>query len=286
MLYRIAACASVIVVLSALPAVADAANVVRPSSVTAAVALASGEARGVHLQCPDPAVAVNGAASRRDAGLTLRRSTPGTGAGDWHFRLTADADGRTHRGTLVLRCVRLALPTAAFGARLDVKTRKRPAISLGSNRSVAVRVACGPAWLATGYGIHAGSAGIRVTSVVPLAHGWDFTVKNTDARATRVGLSARCLKERVTSTLGVLRFRTTRPSRQNELGPARVHSLTQSCGSGLFSLATGSTLEPAATFELDASGPVRSTRGRWTFRRGSGRVRTHLVCLSQTSRFR
>jgi hypothetical protein len=283
---RIAVCACLFVVLSALPAAAQAADTVRPSSVTRSVTVPGGSARNFTLECPSPGVALSGAASRRDAGLTLRRSTPGSGPGDWHFRLAADADRVIHRATLVLRCVRLGPPTAVLGTRLDVKTTKRPGITIGAGEAVAARALCGRAWLATGYGLQGGSRSLRLDSVEPLAHGWDFTLVNTASRPIRVGVSSRCLKQTVSSQRGELRFQASRPSRHNAFGPGRVHSLGHSCGSGLFSLATGSTLDPAATFELAASGPVRTTRGRWTFRNGSGGVTTHLICLSRASRFR
>ncbi|MEA2406456.1 MAG: hypothetical protein QOE69_575 [Thermoleophilaceae bacterium] len=282
--FRIATCASVIVVLAILPAAASAASLIRPSSVTAAVAVSSGSARNVSLHCPNPAVALNGAASYRDGGLTLRRSTPGRAADDWQFRLVAAADGRTHHATLVLRCVRLGPPSAVPGARLDVKTNRPPPFSVPADGTTAVRrVRCGPGWLATGYGVHGGSS-IRLASVVPVARGWNFRLENTGSHATTASVSARCLKEDVSSQRGVLHFNATRPSKQSRFGPGRSHSLTRACAAGRFGVATGSVLDPAGAFELGATGPVRDGRGRWVFR-GRGEARTYLVCLSRAGSF-
>jgi hypothetical protein len=46
-------------------------------------------------------------------------------------------------------------------------------------------------------------------------------------------------------------------------------------------------VDPRDAIALAAGGPVRSQRGRWTFRHASGgdRVRTFLVCLSTSSGF-
>ena len=85
-----------------------------------------------------------------------------------------------------------------------------------------------------------------------------------------------------------LRFRASRPSRSNRLGTRPSPSFAHGCGAGLFSLATGVVVDPLATIELAASGPVRRGWGRWGFTRaGTGdRVRSFLVCLRTDSAFR
>jgi hypothetical protein len=283
---RIALGASAVAVLLALPAAADAAGAVRPSSVSARVTVPAGGARAASLHCPGEAVAVSGAVSRKGAGVTLRHSRPGSGPADWHFRLSAAA-GSTDRGaTLVLRCVRLAQPRGVFGARLVVKTQRRPGIAVPAGGTASVRVSCGRAWLATGYGIEVGrSTGIRLAGVVPRAHAWAFTIENTGSRSATVTASARCLRQSVDSTRGTLRFRASRPTQRNTFAGGRVHAVSHSCGTGRFSLATGSIVDPAGSLELDSSGPVRAAWGRWTFRRGSGEALTILLCLSRASRF-
>lgn len=273
--------------LLAVPAVAAARDIVRPSSVTTRVTVPGGGTRSVSLHCPGQAVAVSGAVDSKGAGVTLRRSRPGSGASDWHFRMSGVA-GSTDRGaTLVLRCVRLALPTGAFGARLEVKTQRRPGIAVPAGGSASVRVRCGRAWLATGYGVDAGTSRvIRFASLVPVAHGWNFTLENTGSKPATAGTSARCLRQTVTANRGALRFRATRPSQQNVFAGGRVHRALHSCGGRRFSLATGALLNPAGGLELDSTGPLRSSSGRWTFRNGPGEARTYLVCLDRSSRFR
>jgi len=283
---RIAASISVVAALLAVPAGAHAASAVRPSSVSAADTLTAGT-HTLSLRCPPSSVALNGAVIRKRPGVTVRRSVPGSGAGDWRFRVEAANGGSRVRSAL--RCVRLDVPAGVSGARLEVKTRKQLGVTVPAGGAAEVALRCGSAWVATGHGLDAGRSGnVRLASVVPVAHGWNFVLENVGSASTTAGVSARCLR-RTVSTAGSaeLRFGVTRPSRNNILGSDSTPTFSHSCGSGRFSLATGSIVDPRDAIELAVSGPTRSRLGRWTFRQASGgdRVRTFLVCLSRTSTF-
>jgi hypothetical protein len=284
---RLAACISLSIVLLAAPGGALAAEVVKPSSVTADVMVPAGGTRTVSLECPPPAVALSGAVRRMGSAITLRRSTPGNHANDWRFRLAADGTGG-RRVSTVLRCVQLAVPAGLSGTRLGVKTRSRVSISIPAGGTAPAQLRCGPAWLGTGYGLEAGTSGtVRIASAVPVAHGWDFVLENVGAAPVTAGVSARCLRQTVRAGSAELRFRASRPSRENRLGNRRSTALAHGCGAGRFSLATGVILDPLDTIELAASGPIRRGWGRWGFQqaRGGDRVRTFLVCLRTDSAF-
>jgi hypothetical protein len=284
---RLAACISLSLVPLAAPSGALAA-VVKPSSVRAEVVVPAGATSTVNLQCPPAAVALNGAVTRKGPAVTVQRSTPGREADDWRFRLSADGAGG-RRVSTVLRCVRLDLPAGVSGARLEVRTRTPAPAAIPAGETVAMRARCGSAWLATGYGLNAGSSdSVRVASAVPVAHGWDFVLENVGPAPATAGVSARCLRQTVRAGSAQLRFRASRPSRGNTLGTSRSPAFAHACGAGRFSLATGVILDPLATIELAASAPVRRASGRWAFRQASGgdRVRSFLVCLRTDSGFR
>jgi hypothetical protein len=292
MVKTLSACIPLTIVLLASPAGAHAADVLRPSSV-AVESVASGRgASTVSVSCPAPAVALNAAVTRKPAGVTVRRSTPGTGPGDWRFRLFGATPAGAQGTRVVLRCIRLAVPPGLSGARLVVRTRRSPGIAVPAGGSSTVQLRCGPAWLATGYGLDVGrSRDVRLASAVPVAHGWDFVLENTGSGPVTAGVSARCLKQIVTADRdggsAQLRFRVTRPAFSNTLGSGAT-TFSHTCGRSRFSLATGSIVDALDRIELAASGPLGSSAGRWTFRRASegDAVRTFLVCLSRRSGFR
>ena len=197
---RFALCASLTIVLLAVPASALAADVVVPSSVARSTGVPTGGSKTLTLRCPAEAVALNAAVTNHDPGVTVQRSIPGAGAGSWRFRLTGSDGGGGVRA--VLRCVRLRLPAGVGGARLDVRTR-RPPVAVPAGGRTTVRLRCGRAWVGTGYGFDPGTlGGTRLASVVPRAHGWDFTVQNDGAAAETAHVSARCLRQTVTSSQG------------------------------------------------------------------------------------
>ena len=279
---RIAASISVVAALIAVPAAADAANVVRPSSVSRTDTLTAGT-HMLQLQCPSPSVALNAAVIRKSPGVAVRRSIPGNRAGNWRFRVEVANAGSRVRS--VLRCVRLE----ADGARLRVKTSRQSGVEIPAGGATEVAVRCGSAWVATGHGLDAGASGnVRLASVVPVAHGWNFVLENVGSTPTTAGVSARCLRRTVSAAgSGELRFDITRRSRGNVLGTNSKPTLADACGAGRFSLATGSIVDPRDAIELATSGPSRPGSGRWTFRNASDgdTVRTFLVCLSRSSGF-
>jgi hypothetical protein len=155
-------------------------------------------------------------------------------------------------------------------------------------------VGCGPAWTATGYGLAAGSNGdVKLAAVVPTAHGWRFKLENTGSGDVHAAVFARCVQSRVPGRRrdggsASLRFRSSRPAQGNILLGDGTRSLSHECGKGRFSVATGSSVDPADSIELGLSTPVGARGGRWTFANAStgDTVATHLVCLGRGSRFR
>jgi hypothetical protein len=288
--FRLAASISVIAALAAVPAGAQAANVVRTTSIDASSVVPAGGATTEELECPSPWVALNGAVTRMGTGVTLLRSRPGSDAGDWSFRFAAEGSAR-RRVSVVLRCVRLELPAGVSGTRLQVMTRRRPGVSIPAGATAAVRLRCGKAWVATGHGVSERRGTVRLASVIPSARGWDFVLENTGSTAALADVSARCLRRTVSATRGggptELRFRVTRPFRSNNLGTDRTPTFSHRCGANQFSLATGSVVDPLETIELALGAPLRVGWGRWNFRQASGgdTVRTYLVCLARGSGF-
>ncbi len=285
---RFALCTSLTIALLAFPASALAADVVVPSSVARSTAVPSGGSKTLTLRCPAQAVALNAAVTNHDPGVTVRRSIPGSGAGTWRFRLTGTDGGGGVRA--VLRCVRLQLPAGVGGARLDVSTR-RPPVAVPAGGRTTVRLRCGRAWVGTGYGFDPGTRGdTRLASVVPRAHGWDFTLQNDAASAATARVSARCLRQTVTSSRGArLRFGVARPRFSDAVGPrpGSAGTFTHRCGSSQFSLATGYAVDAADGVNLRLTHPEGRRAGRFRFRGAASddAVSTFLVCLSRRSSF-
>ena len=287
---RLAALISVLAACAAVPVGAQAASVVRTTSIDATAVVPPGATSTDRLECPSPWVAVSGAVTSRGTGVTVLRSRPGDEASDWTFRFAADTSARRKVRT-VLRCVRLEVPAGVSGARLNVRTIRRPAFRVPVGATAPLSLRCGRAWLATGYGFGERQGSVRLASVVPSAHGWDFLLENTGAADARADVHIRCLRQAVSASRNgastELRFGVSRPSSGNVVGSGRA-SFSHRCGGNRFSLATGSIVDPLGTIELADSGPVRFGSGRWTFRQASGgeRVRTFLVCLARGSGFR
>jgi hypothetical protein len=285
---RFALCASLTIVLLAAPASALAADVVVPSSVARSTAVPTGGSKTLTLRCPAEAVALNAAVTNHDPGVTVRRSIPGSDAGTWRFRLAGADGGGGVRA--VLRCVRLRLPAGVGGARLNVSTR-RPPVTVPAGGRTTVRLRCGRAWLGTGYGFDPGARGdTRLASVVPRAHGWDFTIQNDAAAARTARVSARCLRQTVTSSQGArLRFAAARPRFSDAVGarPGSAGTFTHSCGESQFSLATGFAVDAADQVAFRLTHPEGLRAGRFRFRRAASDdvASTFLVCLSRRSTF-
>ena len=284
---RLAALTLVLALFALVPAGAEAANVIRTTSVTASAVVPPGGTSTTELECPTPWVGLSGAVTSRGTGVTVRSSRPSNGAAGWRFRFAADTSARRKVRT-VLRCVRLEVPAGISGARLNVRTQRnlRIKVPVGGTTSASVRCG-GPAWVATGYGFADGSGKLRLASVVPGAHGWRFVLENVGPADAFADVSARCLRQTVTTDGGAeLRFQVLRRSWADAIprGLSRYH---HRCGGDRFSLATGWVVDPLDTIELSDSGPRRVGWGRWTLRQASHgqTVRTFLVCLARDSVF-
>ena len=285
---RFALCASLTIVLLAVPTSALAADVGVPSSVARSTAVPSGGSKTLTLRCPAEAVALNAAVTNHDPGVTVRRSIPGADAGTWRFRLAGADGGGGVRA--VLRCVRLQLPVGVSGARLDVSTR-RPPVEVPASGSITVRIRCGRAWIGTGYGFDPGTGGdARLASVVPTAHGWNFTIANAASTPVTARVSARCLRQTVTSTGGRLRFAVARLVFSDLIGrmPGSAGTFTHSCAESRFSLATGYAVDDVDGAQLRLTHPEGRRAGRFRFRGAASDdvVTTFLVCLSRRTQFR
>ena len=288
MLQRTALCISLPIALLAVPASALGADAVVPTSVARSTAVPSGGSKTLTLRCPAEAVALNAAVTNHDPGVIVRRSIPGSGAGTWSFRLSGADGGGGVRA--LLRCVRLRLPVGMGGARLDVSTRRPPVVVPAGGRTT-VRLRCGRAWVGTGYGFDPGTRGdSRLASVVPRAHGWDFTLQNDAAAASTARVSARCLRQTVTSSRGArLRFGVARPTFSDAVGarPGSAGTFTHRCGKSQFSLATGYAADATDEAILRLTHPEGRRAGRFSFRAAASDdvVSTSLVCLSRRSSF-
>jgi hypothetical protein len=284
---------SVVLVLLAVPAEALGASTIRTSSVTGRLVVPAGATSKIRLHCPQSAVALNAAVTRRGAGVVVRRSIPGQDVGSWAFRVAASGSG-SRSVSAVVRCVRLRVPAGLSAVRLHVKTRSRPGIPVAAGATETVRLGCGAGWSATGYAL-TGDAGdtVRLAAVVPNAHGWRFTLENTGSAPTRAGVSARCLRTRVAARrqgggTAELRFNVTRPSFSTVFPRGGPQIDATGCRVGRFSLAAGGSVDPASTIELLIASPLRERGARWRFGqpREGDRFTGRVVCLSRTSRFR
>jgi hypothetical protein len=283
---------SILLALLAVPADALGANTIRTSSVTGNLVVPSGSPSTIRLHCPPTAVALNGAVTRRDAGVAILGSSPGRDAHSWTFRAAASGSG-SRSVSAVLRCVRLEVPVGLSGVRLDVRTRISPSIAIAPGDTATERLGCGRAWTATGYALSGGGDAVRLAGAVPGAHDWRFTLENTGSDTARVHVSARCIRtsiaaRRARGRAAELRLRVTRRSfeRAYQAGPARRAS-TGSCGGNRFSVAAGIQLDPADPFELITASPAGPGGARWTFQQvspGDG-FRAYMVCLARGSAF-
>jgi hypothetical protein len=288
MVPRIAVCIPLTIALLAGPASALAADVVVPSSVADSTTVPADGSRTLTLRCPARAVALNAAVTNRDPGVTVRRSIPGSKPGTWSFRLKGEGGGGGARA--VVRCVRLQLPVGVSGVSLDVSTR-RPPVVVPAGGTITARLRCGSAWVGTGYGFDPGTRGdARLVSVVPRAHGWDLIIHNDGAAAATARVSARCLRQTVTSTGGRLRFGVARLLFSSLVGrmPGTAGTFTESCGARQFSLATGYVVDSVDGVQLRLTHPEGRRAGRFRFRGAENDdvVTTYLVCLGRRTQFR
>lgn len=292
---RLALCTSLTIAVLAVPASAQAAHTVVPSSVARSTTVPAGGSSTLTLRCPTAAVALNAAVTRRGAGVTVRRSIPGAGADDWSFRLSAGGGGAGRRGVrAVLRCVRLDLRDGVFGARLDVSTRRPPAIRVPAGGSTSTALRCAPGFVPSGYGLDRGARGnLTLAAAMPTARGWEFRVENTGRSAGSARLSARCLKRDVSARRGgggtQLRFGLARRAFSDAVGrmPGSRGTFTHTCAESKFSVATGHTVDPDGGILVTGGGPNGLRAGRWSFRGAAARdvMTTYVLCLNRRTQF-
>jgi hypothetical protein len=274
--------------LAALPAAAEARDVIQPSTVSSSATITGGAARTLALSCRAPAIALNATATGLPAGATVRSSLPAAGVLRWSLELAAAESAERQRLGASLRCLRLALPAGVTDVSLGASTRRQPDLPIpaGTTRRFALR--CGSGYIPTGYGLDQRSGRVGVAAAVPGARGWSFRLANAAAAAAHVTVSVRCARARVEGRRRgapvSLRLETRRASFTDdvEAGAALRHS----CRAGEFSVATGVNLDPAGGVELVSAQPAGERGGLWTFGGGAGRVGTHLLCLALDSTFR
>jgi hypothetical protein len=287
-----AVCLSLAIALLAVPGDALAANVVTPSSVAESTTVPAGGSRTLTLRCPTTAVALNAAVTEQGGGITVRRSSPGAGPGDWRFRLSAAAGSRQRRVRAVLRCVRLTLPQSVSGARLTVETQRSPALNVPGGSAAALQVRCGAGYVATGYGLNRGARrDVTIAAAQPSASGWDFNLENTGAASASASVRVRCLKRAVNAREGgQLRFEVARRVFSDSVGPMPGSSgtFTHTCARSQFSVATGHVVDQPSGIVVPVTAPAGRRVGGWTFR-GAGDddvVTSFLLCLSRRTQFR
>lgn len=268
-------------------ALAESRDVIRPGSVERTVTLAAGEERDLSLACAGTGVALNAALTRRASGVEVRDSRPGSGGRGWRLTLVGSTGGRA---TAILRCVGADLPAGVSDVELRVASETPPAVTVPPLSTRRLEVACPAGYLPTGYGLDRGSTGvIRVAAAVPGSRGWTFRLENTDDAAASAAARIRCLRRvaggRRDGERTALTFRIARRVFGDRV--AGSASVAHRCRSSEFSLATGSTLDPAGGLVLTRSHPTGDRGGRWGFASGTGTqaVKTQLLCLDRRSVF-
>ncbi len=270
--------------LAALPTVAEARDVIQPSTVSRSATVSGGAARTLELSCRAPAIALNATATGLPAGATVRSSLPAAGVLRWSLELAAAENAARQRLSASLRCLRLVLPAGVTDVRLSASTIRQPDLEIpaGGTRQVALR--CGSGQIPTGYGLD-GEASLL--AAVPGARGWSFRIAGASAAPASVSVSIRCLRARVEGRRRgapvSLRLETRLASSTDTV--AQGVALRHSCRAGEFSVATGVTLEQGSGLELVSAQPTGERGGLWTFT-GAGRAETHLLCLARGSTFR
>ena len=125
---------------------------------------------------------------------------------------------------------------------------------------------------------------------MPRAHGWDFIIANASSTPATARVSARCLRQVVTSTGGRLRFDVARLVFSNLIGrmPGSAGTFTENCARSQFSLATGYVVDQTSEVQLRLTHPEGRRAGRFRFRRADSDdvVTTFLVCINRRTQFR
>jgi hypothetical protein len=274
--------------LAAFPAAAEARDVIQPSSVTRSATVAGGATRTLDLSCRAPAIALNATAAGLPAGASVLGSAPGAGVLRWSLELAAAESAALQRLSASIRCLRLQLPVGVTDVSLRAATNRAPdvVIPAGSTRRTALR--CERGYTPTGYGLSRGDTRVQLAAAVASAGGWSFRLANAGSVPARASLSIRCVRIRVEGLRrGApvnLRLVTRRARFTDTVQPGRA--LRHSCRAGEFSVAAGVSLDAGAGLELESAQPAGARAAMWSFRGGSGRVETQLLCLARGSTFR
>ena len=273
--------------LAAFPAAAEARDVIQPSTVSRSATVAGGSTRTLQLSCRAPSIALNATATGLPAGASLLGSAPAAGVLRWSLELAASESVARQRLSASIRCLRLGLPAGVTDVSLGAATKRPPELLIPAGQSVRVALRCERGYIPTGYGLSRGDARVQLVGAVASARSWNFRLANAGSDQAPASLSIRCVLARVEGLRrGVpvsLRLATRRAHFSDTVEPGRA--LRHSCRAGEFSVAAGVSLDPAAGLELVSAQPAGARDGRWSFRGGSGRVETQLLCLARGSSF-
>jgi hypothetical protein len=272
--------AATTIAAAALPAAASA-GLIQPISVSASTNVPAGQTRALFLKCPARAVALNAAAT---SALDATNSVPRPTARGWTLTFTAGNSSRTASG--ILRCVRFQMPPGVSGAFLAVETKIEPVFELPPAGTQRLVLRCSHGFVPTGWGLDrtGDDNSLSITAAVPTKHAWRVLVENTgDANAAGT-LYTRCLEQKQHAETGQRHSFATRVASSNASGG----SATRSCRSSEYSVATGFSLPVSDDIFITGTGPIGAHDGEWHFAKasGAGAVKTSLVCLKTTTRFR
>jgi hypothetical protein len=271
--------------LAAFPAAADARDVIQPSTISRAATAAAGATRTLDLSCRAPAIALNATAVDLPAGAEVRRSEPRAGVLGWSLELAAAQSPTAQRLSAAVRCLRLELPTGVTDVSIRAATMRLPSVPVPAGATQRVSLRCERGYIPTGYGLDRAGAPLRLVRAVATARGWSFEFANASAAAADASVSIRCARARVEGRRADAPVSMRLELRRAGFSDAVVAgtALRHSCRAHEFSVATGFD---ARAVELDSAQPLGARGGLWSFRGGSGRVETQLLCLARDSTFR
>ncbi len=271
--------------LAAFPAAAEASDVIQPSTVSRSATVAGGATRTLELSCRAPAIALNATASGLPAGAGVRRSSPSAGVLGWSLELAAAESAARQRLSASIRCLRLELPNGVRDVSLGAETRRSPRVLVPAGATRRTSVRCERGFIPTGYGLDRSDAQVRLAGALASARGWSFRLANAGSAAGQASVSIRCTRARVDGARRgapvSLRLATRRVSFTDTVESGKP--VRHSCRAGEFSVASGFE---ARDLELESAQPAGARGGLWSFRGGSGRVDTQLLCLARDSTFR
>lgn len=280
-----------IVMLAALPVAANAAATVVPSAVDGSTMVPAGGAKSLTLSCPDRSAALHAAPVSLPSGVRVSDSGPGVDVRRWTLRLASVA-GASRRVSATLRCVRLDLPSGISDVTVRVSSNNWPKVPLSAGSTVNFSIPCPSGYIATGLGVGMSTREVKLVAAVPNSRGWAIRIKNNGSSAARASARVRCLQRVVSGRRNgartALAFGISRVVYSTPVSSGKSRSVTGSCAPNRFSLGTGISLDSDDDISLLRSFPFGGREGSWFFRnRGPReRVKSYLLCLSRSSRFR